>query len=137
MKETTRDARRLLRPLQKEILGLVQALVRVDSVAIPPDGHETAAQKVLRAALKPYRLDVEMYDTGFLERSRHAFVRRDRHYTGRHNLIARRPGRGKGRSLLLSGHIDTVPVGHDPWKQSAPGRGRFAMADCMAAAAGT
>lgn len=118
MKETTRDAKRLLRPLQKEVLGLVQALVRVDSVAIPPDGHETAAQKVLRAALKPYRLDVEMYDTAFLERSRHAFARKDRHYAGRHNLIARRAGRGGGRSLLLSGHIDTVPVGRDPWKLS-------------------
>ncbi len=120
MKETdaVRDARRLLRPLQREIVSLVQALVRVDSVAIPPDGHETAAQKVLRAALKPYRLDVEMYDTAFLQRSRHAFVRKDRHYAGRHNLIARKAGRGGGRSLLLSGHIDTVPVGHDPWKLS-------------------
>ena len=29
-------------------LALAQALVRVDTVAIPPDGHETAAQKVLR-----------------------------------------------------------------------------------------
>jgi len=116
--EAVRDARRLLRPLQREIVGIVQALVRVDSVAIPPDGHETAAQRVLRAALKPYRLDVEMYDTGFLERSRHAFVRKDRHYAGRHNLMARRAGRGTGRSLLLSGHIDTVPVGRDPWKLS-------------------
>src|SRR5215510_13315578 len=92
-----RDARRLLRPLRRSIVSLAQALVRVDSVAMPPDGHETRAQRVLRAlqeagvvhldvepvglqgvpqhalgaALKAYRLDVEMYDTGFLERSRH------------------------------------------------------------------
>jgi acetylornithine deacetylase len=111
-----RDARRLLRPLRDAIVGLTQALVRVDSVAIPPDGHETAAQKVLRERLKPYGLDVELYDTAFLKRSRHPFVRRDRNYKGRHNLIARRPGTGGGRSLLLSGHIDTVPVGHQPWK---------------------
>ena len=118
MSDTVRDARRLLRPLRDEIVSLVQALVRVDSVAIPPNGHETAAQRVLRAALKPYRLDVEMYDCGFLERARHPYVRRDRHYRGRHNLVARLAGRGGGRSLLLSGHIDTVPTRPNPWRES-------------------
>jgi acetylornithine deacetylase len=111
-----RDARKLMQPLREEIVRLVQALVRVDSVAIPPDGHETAAQKVLRSFLRRYRLDVEMYDCGFLARSRHPYVRRDRRYTGRHNLIARLLGTGRGRSLLLSGHIDTVPTKPHPWR---------------------
>ena len=113
-----RDARRLLRPLRDEVVALAQALVRVDSVAVPPDGHETAAQKVLARALKRYRLDVEMYDTGFLSRSRHPFARRDRKYRGRHNLIARLPGTGRGRGLLLSGHVDTVPTRPNPWRGS-------------------
>ena len=113
---TRRDARRLLRPLAREIVALVQALVRVNTVAVPPEGRETAGQQVLRAALKRYRLDVELYDTGFLNRSRHRYVRRERRYAGRHNLVARVSGRGRGRSLLLSGHMDTVPVGHAPWK---------------------
>jgi len=113
-----RDARRLLRPLAREIVALTRALVRVDSVAVPPDGHETAAQKVLRNVLKRYRIDAELYDTGFLSRSRHPYVRRDRRYAGRHNLVARLAGRGRGRSLLLSGHMDTVPAGRDSWKSS-------------------
>jgi acetylornithine deacetylase len=113
---TLRDARRLLRPLAREIVALVRALVRVNTVAVPPEGRETAGQKVLRAALKRYRLDVELYDTGFLNRSRHRYVRRERRYAGRHNLVARLSGRGRGRSLLLSGHMDTVPIGHAPWK---------------------
>jgi acetylornithine deacetylase len=111
-----RDARKLMQPLREEIVRLVQALVRVDSVAIPPDGHETAAQKVLRSFLRRHRLDVEMYDCGFLARSRHPYVRRGRRYAGRHNLIARLPGTGRGRSLLLSGHIDTVPTKPHPWR---------------------
>jgi acetylornithine deacetylase len=60
-----------------------------------------------------------MYDCGFLERARHPYARRDRRYRGRHNLIARLPGRGGGRSLLLSGHIDTVPTRGDPWRDGA------------------
>ncbi len=63
--------------------------MRVDTVAVPPDGHETAAQKLLARALRRHRIDVELYDTGFLSRSRHPFVRRDRNYRGRHNLVAR------------------------------------------------
>jgi acetylornithine deacetylase len=122
--EAIRDARRLLRPLKAEIVRLVQSLVRVDSVAIPPHGHETRAQRVLRAFLKPYKVDVEMYDTGFLKRSRHPYVRQDRNYEGRHNLIARLPGTGRGRSLLLSGHIDTVPTRPHPWRDS-PWSGRI------------
>jgi acetylornithine deacetylase len=114
--DAVRDARRLLRPLGREIVRLAQALVRVDSVAIPPNGHETAAQKVLRRFLEPYPLDIEMYDCGFLEKSRHPYVRRDRRYRGRHNLVARLAGRGGGRSLLLNGHVDTVPTRPHPWR---------------------
>ena len=38
-----------------------------------------------------------------------------RDYNGRPNVGARLKGRGSGRSLILSGHIDTVPRGTQPW----------------------
>jgi acetylornithine deacetylase len=115
-RDSARQARRLLRPLRGEVLSLARALVRVDSVSIPPSGGENAAQKVLAGALRRHRIEVDLYDTGFLARSRHPFVRRDREYRGRHNLVARLPGRGRGRSLLLSGHVDTVPTRPNPWR---------------------
>jgi acetylornithine deacetylase len=117
------DARHLLSPLKSEIIQLLQELVRTDSVAIPPDGEETRAQRVLYRFLKHHRLDVEMYDVGFLKTSNHPRFRRDRNYAGRKNLIARLTGTGRGRSLLLSGHIDTVPAGLNPWRDS-PWSGR-------------
>ncbi len=114
------DARRLLRPLHGELVALLRALVRTDSVAVPPGGNETAAQRVLESYLKRRRVPVETYDTGFLERSRHPLARRDRRYRGRRNLVSRTPGAGGGRSLLLSGHVDTVPPGRAPWKHGGP-----------------
>jgi acetylornithine deacetylase len=113
-----REAKRLLRRLHAEIVALAQALVRTDSVAVPPNGQETAAQKLLARALRRHRIDVELYDVGFLSRSRHPFVRRDRQYRGRHNLVGHLPGTGRGRSLLLSGHVDTVPTRPNRWRFS-------------------
>jgi len=110
------EARRLLAPLKHEIVELLRRLVATNSVAVPPEGNETPAQRVLYRFLRDNRVDVEMYDTAFLKRSRDPGVRRERHYAGRRNLIARLPGSGRGRSLLLTGHIDTVPPGLSPWR---------------------
>jgi acetylornithine deacetylase/succinyl-diaminopimelate desuccinylase-like protein len=112
------DARQILTPLRNEILQLLQKLVQIDTVAIPPNGSETKAQQALRDYLNSYGLDVELYDLEFLSQTNHPYLRSDRNYSGRHNLITRLSGSGRGRSLLLSGHIDTVPAGHDRWDDS-------------------
>jgi acetylornithine deacetylase len=112
------EARRMLAPIRSEIVQLLQRLVQIDTVAIPPNGSETAAQQVLFEYGKSYGLDVEMYELDFLARVDHPYVRSDRNYSGRHNLIARFLGRGRGRSLLLSGHMDTVPAGKEEWVES-------------------
>jgi len=121
--DAARQAHKLLKPLRKEIVSLLKKLVRINSVAVPPGGNEAPAQRELLRALRKHRLDAGLYNTAFINRSRHRLVRRERRYAGRPNLIARLPGRGGGRSLLLSGHIDTVPEGTGAWKGS-PWSGR-------------
>jgi len=113
-----RAAKRMLRPLRDQLVELLQQLVQVDTVSIPPNGSETKGQKVLRKFLRANGVDAEMYELSFLNRSSHPNVRHDRIYAGRHNLISRLPGRGRGRSLLISGHMDTVPPGPERWTES-------------------
>ena len=140
------DARRILAPFEDELVLLLQKLVRTNSVAIPPEGCESEAQKVLLNFLKHHGVDAEMYELGFLTSSNHPHVRVDRNYEGRHNLIARLPGRGSGKSLMLSGHIDTVPPGRNHWEHSpwsgllrngrVYGRGSYDMKGGLVAAFG-
>jgi len=141
-----RAARRLIAPVRSEILSLAQELVRTDTVAMPPDGNEARGQQVLYGHLKSRKVQAELYDTGFLRESGHPFVRRERRYDGRPNLAAGLPGSGRGRSLLLNGHMDTVPAGPEPWRHGAfsgvvrkgrlYGRGSADMKGGLAAQAG-
>lgn len=111
-------ARKLLRPLRRAILMLLKELISVNTVAIPPKGQETPGQRVLRNFLHARGIRVELYDTTFVRQSGHRLVRVDRHYEGRKNLIARLAGTGRGKSLLLNGHIDTVPPANGSWRYS-------------------
>ena len=142
-REAARTAKRLIAPVHDEIIALAQTLVRIDTCAMPPDGNEASAQRALYRLLKRNGLDVEIYDTGFLTRSDHPLVRYERNYAGRPNVIARLQGSGRGRSLLLNGHMDTVPPGVGPWRESPwsgtvrngrlYGRGSFDMKGGLAA----
>jgi len=112
------DAQKLIRPLQGELKRLLQQLVQTNSVAIPPGGDETPAQQVLQAFFRANGVPSELYSTEFIEKSGSPLVRKTRTYRGRKNLSATLRGRGRGRSLLLNGHIDTVPAGKVPWSRS-------------------
>jgi acetylornithine deacetylase len=116
--DVARTAHKLIAAVKGDIISLLQKLVQTDSVAIPPDGNEAPAQKILLKTLKTYGLDAKLYDTAFLAKSKNPYVRHERNYKGRPNLVACLPGKGRGKSLLFSGHIDTVPPGKNPWRGS-------------------
>ncbi|HEY1901717.1 MAG TPA: M20/M25/M40 family metallo-hydrolase [Terracidiphilus sp.] len=115
---TARDVRRLIRPLQGDLKRLLRQLVRTNSVAVPPGGDETPAQQVLQSFFHDHGVRAQLYATEFIERSGNPLVRKNRSYRGRKNLTTRFSGTGRGKSLLLNAHMDTVPAGKTPWSRS-------------------
>jgi acetylornithine deacetylase/succinyl-diaminopimelate desuccinylase-like protein len=114
-------------PLRDEAVTLLQELIRADTVN--PPGNETRAAEILRGYLEKSGVSCELY------------ARRPE----RANLVARIPGRGSGRSLMLLSHTDTVLADPaewqvDPWSGELRdghvwGRGALDMKGQVAASA--
>jgi acetylornithine deacetylase len=96
----------------------LQDLIRIPSLI----GDETRAQQHVAALAEAAGLDVDLWDVDPAElRTNPDYAPVDGGDTVRPNVTAVMPGRGGGRSLAVSGHIDVVspePRGHwlhDPW----------------------
>lgn len=81
-------------------LDLAQTLVRLDTAG--PDPQERAAVDLLAPLLAAAGFRVAVHEMA----------------PGRPSLVARHDGDG-GAPLILSGHLDTVPVGAAPWRHGA------------------
>ncbi|HWK66734.1 MAG TPA: ArgE/DapE family deacylase [Rhizobiaceae bacterium] len=102
-------------------IALLQKMVSIPSVT----GDEAAIQAFLADYMRGIGLDVDMWETDWEELKMHPGYRPvARGYEGRPNIVATLKGRGGGRSLLLNGHTDVIPVGNgegwsdDPWSAS-------------------
>ena len=101
-----------------EALALLQEIVRIPSLS----GQEQPVQAVLERELHRLGLELDVWDPPDEELRQHpAFVPTDLSYKGRPNVVGVLKGAGRGRSLILNGHVDVVPVGseekwtHSPW----------------------
>jgi len=106
---------------QSRLIELTRNLIRIPSENTPPAGAERACQEYIAEVLRASGWQTELYDiTEVMGLGQHPLFQSGRDYRNRPNLGARRKGAG-GRSLVLSGHIDTVPRGTQPWTRDAFG----------------
>ena len=98
------------------LLAILSDLVRIPSENTPPQGAEQACQEYIASFLSRLGWEVDVYRpdevAGIHE---HPLFWPGRDYTNRPNVTALRRGAGGGRSMLLTGHIDTVPRGSQEW----------------------
>ena len=101
------------------LIEILQDLVRTPSENTPPTGAEQRCQQYAAGLLSRCGLEVSLYPLsdapGLAE---HPAYWPSRDYSQRPNVGARLRGVGGGRSLVLSGHMDTVPAGTLPWTAS-------------------
>ena len=98
------------------LVEIIRDLVRIPSENTPPDGREEACQQYVAEFLRQQDLAPTLYELSEVPGLReHPLYEPGRDYERRPNVGARKNGRGGGRSLVLSGHIDTVPRGSQPW----------------------
>ena len=113
------DREKLLQTIEQnrdKAIQLLRTMISIPSVT----GDEAAIQKYLARYMKDIGLEVDMWESDWNELRKHPGYRPvQRGYEGRPNLVATLKGAGGGRSLLLNGHTDVIPVGEgwseDPW----------------------
>src|SRR5262249_23154740 len=103
---------------RENAIAFLQKMIRIPSVT----GDEANIQKFLASHLQGLGLKVDMWETDWEALKKHPAYRPvDRGYEGRPNIVATLKGADGGRSLLLNGHTDVIPVGggegwsDDPW----------------------
>jgi acetylornithine deacetylase len=106
---------------RSRLIALTRDLIRIPSENTAPTGSERACQEHIARVLRASGWDPELYELSEVDGlNEHSLFWPGRDYTNRPNLGARRRGSG-GRSLVLSGHVDTVPRGTQPWTREAFG----------------
>jgi len=97
---------------------LLQVLVQENSTR----GNESSTQAIVIEKCRQLGLTLDIWEIGGAELTNHPAYCCDRvSFEGNPNLVAVLKGTGGGKSIILNGHIDVVPVGdeknwkHDPF----------------------
>lgn len=104
--------------LRGELVRILSDLIRIPTLNIAPRGEEKKGQEYLAAAFAKLGLQPDLYDISTVPALAKHPLRTPLHeIEDRWNLSAVLKGKGGGRSLILNGHMDTVPPNPSPWKR--------------------
>jgi len=114
-------------------IAFLQKIIAIPSVT----GDEARIQKFLADYMTQLGLAVDAWETDWEQLKIHPAYRTvERGYEGRPNIVATLKGTGGGRSLLLNGHTDVIPVGDgkgwsdDPWSAKIKGGRIYGRGSC-------
>lgn len=107
-----------------EILETLSELIQIKTENLPPIGNEKVGQEYLYNKVVEFipEKDIDMFgidDVSDIREHPLFFPTIDgveRIYKDRPNLVARLKGNGEGKSIVFSGHMDTMPAGGQKWK---------------------
>lgn len=105
------------------ILQTLSELIQIRTENLPPIGNEKKGQEYLFNKISKFipEKDIDLFEIDDINGIREHplfFPTMDnliREYKGRPNLVARLKGGGSGRSIVFSGHMDTMPAGEEKW----------------------
>ncbi|MCM3568822.1 peptidase [Neobacillus mesonae] len=118
MKDEEIKIRSWLKANREKGIKLLKKMVQENSTR----GNESSTQAVIIEKCRQLGLKLDIWEMGGDELKNHpAFFCDRENFEGNPNLVAVLKGTGGGKSIILNGHIDVVPVGdeaswkHDPF----------------------
>ena len=106
---------------EKDAVTFLQKMISFDSQVINQGvkGNEGKIQKWLAKELKNMGFQVELFEPDNKKIKKYGDFNSGHDYKDRPNVVGILKGEGKGKSLILNGHVDTVAIGdRGLWKYS-------------------
>ncbi|UCC89721.1 MAG: ArgE/DapE family deacylase [Anaerolineales bacterium] len=119
-------------------IDFLRRMVNFDSSTIDHGfgGREQAIQEWLAERLAEWGFETRLFEPDNTKMQDYPDFSRGHDYRNRPNLVATLKGAGGGRSLILNGHVDTMPPGakekwsYDPWAGHIQGGDMIGLGVC-------
>jgi len=120
------DIHQVIEMNSKKYIEFLSKLISFDTSVIRhgEDGQEGAAQKWLASYMKNLGCEIDLFEPDNERMKQYPGYNSGHNYLNRPNLVAVYKGSGGGKSLILNGHMDTMPSGDlnrwhtNPWEMT-------------------